>query len=74
MVKVPHADAPPLYQKSKRNIQKRLTLAKSYEDEADEIMVWAGWYWRLGFTEDANKQRKMAEDRYSHAKKLRNEQ
>ena len=52
---------------------RRLTLAKSYEAEADDIMKWAGWYWRLGFTEDANKQRKMAEDRYAHAKKLRNE-
>jgi len=51
--------------------QKRLTQAASYEAEADDIMIWAGWYWRLGFTEDANKQRKMAEDRYAHAKKLR---
>ena len=53
--------------------QKRLTLAASYEAEADDIMKWAGWYWRLGYFEDAQKHKKMAQDRYNHAKKLRNE-
>jgi hypothetical protein len=53
------------------NNARNLTQAASYEAEADEIMIWAGWYWRLGFKEDADKHRKMAEDRYEFAKKLR---
>ena len=73
---IPHETEPLGYRKQRKRTNsntdaRRLTQAASYEAEADEIMVWAGWYYRMGFIEDANKQRKMAEDRYAHAKKLR---
>ena len=72
--KVPYETVPPgVKRKRNNNARKRLTLASSYEEEADDIMKWAGWYWRLGHFEQAAKQRKMADDRYAHAKKLRNE-
>lgn len=50
---------------------RRLTLAKSYEEEADDIMMWAEWYKRHHFYVQYEKQVKMAQDRYDHAKKLR---
>ena len=69
--KVPNETAPPPSKKRNNNAQKRLTLAKSYDEEADEIMRWGDWYKRMGKQEEYMKHKQLADARYAHAKKLR---
>jgi len=72
--KVPYANVPSPSQKSKRNIQKRLTIIQSYEEE----VAWC--FNEMNHYDRTNNAPKMADyirmgiARVEHLKKLRNEQ